>query len=104
MATFQKVDTVAGPLQVTIHFADGSADATVPCIVKNPMMEEDYTPGSPQGTRMLMLFIPASAGEVALRGNTATYNGVDYNIDQSDADRCGAVHLRLRIRSFDHDQ
>lgn len=100
VSTFQKVDPVAGVLQVTLHpKSDGSADVTVPCIVKNPVMEEDYVPGSPNGTGMLILFIPASAGVVAVRGQTATYNGVDYNIEISDADRCGGVHIRMRART-----
>ena len=104
VATFQKVDPAAGVLQVTLHPNDGSGDITVPCIVKNPVMEEDYTPGSQPGTRMLILFIPASAGVVALLGNTATYNGVDYDILQSDADRCGGVHIRLRARTQPYNQ
>lgn len=99
VASFQKVDPVAGILPVTIHPQDGSPDITVPCIVKNPVMEEDYTPGTVPGTSMLILFIPASAGVVALRGDTATYNTVDYDILESDADRCGGVHLRMRGRT-----
>jgi hypothetical protein len=99
VSTFQKVDPAAGILQVILHPNDGSGDVTVPCIVKNPMMEEDYTPGSQTGTAMLILFIPASAGVVALLGDTATYNGVDYDILQSDADRCGGIHIRLRART-----
>lgn len=104
VSAFQKVDPVAGVLQVTLHANDGSGDTTVPCIVKNPIMEEDYVPGSQTGTVMLALFIPASAGVVALRGQTATYNGVDYDIVQSDGDRCGGVHIRLRGRSLPYDQ
>jgi hypothetical protein len=99
VAAFQKVDPTAGILPVTIHPQDGSADVTISCIVKNPVMEEDYMPGSTQGTAMLMLFIPASAGVVALRGDTASYNGVDYDVAQSDADRCGGVHLKMRGRT-----
>jgi hypothetical protein len=100
VAAFEKVDPVAGVLPVTLHSNDFiTPDITVPCIVKNPVMEEDYTPGSQTGTAMLILFIPASAGVVALRGGTATYNGVDYDILQSDADRCGGVHIRLRART-----
>lgn len=99
VASFQKVDATAGVLQVTLHPNDWSGDVTVPCIVKNPMMEEDYTPGSQPGTRMLILFIPASAGVVALLGKTATFNGVDYDVLQSDADRCGGVHIRMRART-----
>jgi hypothetical protein len=96
VSTFQRMDPAAGTLPVTIHFNDGRADATVPCIVKSPVMEEDYVPGSQQGTGMLILFVPASAGLGELRGSTATYNGVLYNILQSDADRCGGMHIRLR--------
>jgi hypothetical protein len=99
VATFQKVDLLAGVLEVTLHPSDGSEDVTVPCIVKNPVMEEDYVPGSQPGTSMLILFLPASAGEVALRGKTATYGGVDYDILLSDADRCGGVHIRMRRRA-----
>ncbi|HEY6272622.1 MAG TPA: hypothetical protein VIX19_11600 [Terriglobales bacterium] len=98
--TFQKVDPVEGVLEVTLHGSpDGSDDTTVPCIVKNPIMEEDYTPGTQPGTKMLVLFIPASAGVVAVLGYTATYNGVDYDVVQSDADRCGGVHIRMRGRT-----
>ena len=104
VSVFQKVDPVEGVLQVTLHPNDGSGDVTVPCIVKNPVMEEDYTPGSQTGTAMLILFIPASAGVVAVRGYTATYNGVDYDIPQSDADRCGGVHIRLRARTQPYNQ
>jgi hypothetical protein len=104
VSAFQKVDPTVGVLPVTIHPNDGSGDTTVPCIVKNPAMEEDYTPGSQNGTVMLILFIPASAGVVALRGDTATYNGVDYDILQSDADRCGGVHIRLRARTQPYGQ
>ena len=104
VSVFQKVDPVAGVLPVTLHPSDKSADITVPCIVKNPVMEEDYTPGSQTGTSMLILFIPASAGVVALRGDTATYNGVDYDVLQSDADRCGGVHIRMRARTQPYDQ
>jgi hypothetical protein len=103
-AAFQKVDPGSGVLQVTLHPNDGSGDVMVPCIVKNPIMEEDYTPGSQNGTAMLMLFIPASAGVVAVRGYTATYGGVDYDVLQSDADRCGGVHIRLRARTQPFDQ
>lgn len=97
--TFQKVDPAAGVLEVTLHPNDGSADVTVPCIVKNPVMEEDYVPGSQNGTAMLILFIATSAGVSDLRGQTATYNGVDYDILQSDGDRCGGMHIRLRART-----
>jgi hypothetical protein len=104
VATFQKVDPAAGVLQVTLHPNDATGDVTVSCIVKNPIMEEDYTPGSQTGTSMLTLFIPASAGVVALRGQTATYNGVDYDVLQSDADRCGGVHIRMRARTQPYSQ
>jgi hypothetical protein len=104
VSAFQKVDPVAGVLPVTIHPSDGSGDIMVPCIVKNPVMEEDYTPGSQTGTAMLILFIPASAGVEALRGDTATYKCVDYDVVQSDADRCGGVHIRMRARTQPYDE
>jgi hypothetical protein len=103
-AAFQRVDPAAGPLQVTLHPNDASGDVEVPCIVKNPQMEEDYVPGSQNGTAMLQLFIPASAGVMAVRGQTATYGGVDYDVLQSDGDRCGGLHLRLRARTQPFDQ
>lgn len=99
VSSFQKRDSAGNVIQITLHPNDGSGDVAVSCIVKNPTMEEDYMPGSQQGTSMLMLFIPASAGVVALRGDTATYNGVDYDVLQSDADRCGGVHIRMRGRT-----
>ena len=103
-AAFQRVDPAAGVLQVTLHPNDYSGDVVVSCIVKNPIMEEDYTPGSQNGTAMLILFVPASAGIIAVRGYTATYGGVDYDVLQSDADRCGGIHLRLRARTQPFDQ
>jgi len=99
---FQKVDPAEGVLQVTLH--DGGSDTTVSCIVKSPAWEEDYVPGSQPGSAMLTLFIPASAGVVALRGQTATYGGIDYDVLQSDADRCGGVHIRLRARTQAYDR
>ena|SRR6516225_5321539 len=98
-AIMQRTDPVAGPLQLTIHPASGGADITVPCIVKNPMMEEDYVPGAQPGVSMLTLFIPPSAGVAGLRGDRATYGGTDYDILQVDADRCGGMHIRLRART-----
>jgi len=101
--TFQKV--VDGqPLELIVHPNDGSSDFSVPCVVKNPAMEEDYVPGSANGTAMLMLFCPSYLGVVGFLGNTATYGGVDYDIVQSDADRCGGMHLRLRARMLPWDQ
>lgn len=103
-STFQRVDPEAGLLQVTFHPPPSlnAGDITVPCIVKTPTMEEDYIPGT--RTAMLLLFIPPSAGLQGLMGYTATYGGIDYNIDQSDADRCGGIHLRLRLRSQPYNQ
>lgn len=103
VATFQKVDPVAGVLEVTLH-PKGGNDVTVQCIVKNPAMEEDYMPGAQPGTAMLILFIPASAGVTGPLGNTATYGGVDYDVLQVDADRCGGLHIRLRARTQPWDQ
>jgi hypothetical protein len=103
-AAFQKVDPTAVPLEVTLHPNDASGDVTVPCIVKNPAMEEDYVPGAQPGSVMLMLFIPASAGVMAVRGQTATYGGTDYDVVQSDGDRCGGLHIRLRARTQPFDQ
>jgi hypothetical protein len=107
ITVFQKVDPTAGVLEVTLHPDPNdylTGDVTVPCIIKNPIMEEDYTPGTQTGTSMLILFIPASAGVVALGGRTASYNGVDYDILQSDADRCGGVHIRMRARTQPYNQ
>jgi hypothetical protein len=99
VSTFQKVDPDAGTLQLILHPTNGDPDIPVSCVVKNPAMEEDYVPGSLTGTAMLMLFIPASAGVMAVRGDTASYNGVVYNVVQSDGDRCGGLHIRLRALS-----
>jgi hypothetical protein len=100
VSAFQQSDSSGNVIQVVLYPNDGSGEsAPVNCIVKNPVMEEDYMPGSQPGTRMLILFIPASAGVVALRGDIASYNGVDYDVLQSDADRCGGVHIRMRARN-----
>jgi hypothetical protein len=102
--TFQRVDPVNGPIEVTLHPKGGGADVTVACIVKNPLMEEDYIPGGQPGSKMLILFIPASANVIGLLGNTATFGLQDYDIVQSDIDRCGGIHIRLRIRTQPYNQ
>jgi len=104
-ATFRKIDKPSGQvIQLVIHPRDGSGDVSVDCIVESPAIQEDYMPGSAQGSAMLWLFVPASAGVDDLRSDTATYNGVDYDVVQSDDDRCGGVHIRLRKRSFPWNQ
>lgn len=93
-----------GEISATIHFKDGSPDATVSAISKNPALEEDYVPGSTQGTSILLLFVPAGSAAGISHGSTASVSGVDYDIFQVDTDRVGAVTLRLRRRTERWDQ
>lgn len=90
--------------QVTIHDPQGLAlDVTVDCIVKNPVFEEDYVPGSSPGPTNLWLFIridnPLFTQYVPAMGGGATYGGVDYNISRVDVDREGGATLVLLKRS-----
>lgn len=109
---------VMSDFPVTIHFKSGDPDLTVPAVQKNPAMEEDYVPGSAavlgQGTTHLLLFVKFSGtsaypgilqqtaslvnpnGVPTGNGDTATVNGVVYDIFQVDVDREGGCTLRMR--------
>ena len=96
-----------GSFSVTIHYQDQSPDVTVTAITKNPAMEEDYVPGTanPAGVTNLLLFVHFLPLIVAPRkGDTATVNGVDYDIWQVDVDREGGATLRMRRRNQRFDQ
>ena len=90
-------------LPVTLHYADRvTPSVDVTAIVKNPVFEEDYVPGSvgpDQGVSVLSLFIRFSDLTAPVRrGDGATFNGVDYDIGQVSVDREGGATLRLRRR------
>ena len=107
-ATFQRTDDAGNPVTLTCHFADHRTDLTVPVVVKNPAMEEDYVPGKEEGTNVVILFVPSSVLILIPRGSTATYGPADglhdYDIFQSQVDREGGQTLRLRRRGVRWDQ
>jgi hypothetical protein len=101
------VTSVLADLPITLHFQGqpGAPFATV-MLTKNPAMEEDYTPGSQQGTAILLLWGHLSGfptypqrGDTASVGVGATGQPIDYDIFQVDSDREGGGTLRLRQRS-----
>lgn len=96
--TFQKTEADV-PTMLTIHFDNGDPDLTVQTVVKNPTMEEDYAPGSTQGTSMLILFVRFSSTNSVQHGATATYGGVDYDIGEVNVDREGGATMKLRRRT-----
>jgi hypothetical protein len=89
-------------LNVTIYYQNsqpGVAPVTVQCVTKNPAMEEDYVPGSPQGTTVLLLFIQFIAILVLpTKGDIAVYGGVPYDIWEVAVDREGGATLKCRRR------
>ena len=97
-----------GSFSVTIHYQDQSPGVSVTAITKNPAMEEDYIPGSPNpnyGVSTLLLFVDFSAlSPYPRKGDTATVNGVDYDIWQVDVDREGGETIRMRRRNQRFDQ
>jgi hypothetical protein len=95
----------ADGITVTIHPQDGSPDVVTQYITKDPRMEDDYVPGSQQGTAVLLLFIRFNGlTPLPARGDTATVNAVDYDIFQVDPDREGGAVMRLRRRTQRWDQ
>lgn len=100
-----------GRQPVTIHPQTGAPAYTLNSVVKNPMMEEDYVPGSAvasEGTGVVILFVrldlTAVAQPIPVKGDTATYGGSDYNVDRDAADREGGYTLYLRKRTQRWDQ
>lgn len=93
---------------VTLHFADNSPTLTIQTLTKNPILQEDYVPGSQAGVTILLLFVRSESATNSIRqvtkGDTATYGGVDYDIAQVDADREGGLTLRCRRRNQRFDQ
>ncbi len=110
ISTFRRTDPKTGQIiTVTLHSRSGAPDCTVDAVVKNPVMEEDYVPGSnlaSEGTGVLILFLhPAIEIPVApVKGDTASYGGSDYNVDRVAVDREGGTTLYMRKRSQRWDQ
>jgi hypothetical protein len=98
-ATFAKTGAGGAAVTVTLHPKDGSPDITVPCVIKNPVMEEDYVPGLQTGTATVILFISSSLGLEGVMGWTATFGESDYNVEMCDVDRCGGLHIKMRRRT-----
>lgn len=111
VSTFRRHDpTTDLPLTVTLHYKSG-VNLTVDCVVGNPVMEEDYVPGSiaaTEGTGVVILFIhladPMPVTLVPTKGDTASYGGSDYDLLRDAVDREGGMKLYLRRRSQRWDQ
>ncbi len=104
-STFVTTDSTNAPLSLTVHYNVGMPDGViVNPVVKNPSLEEDYVPGSPQGSTLLILFLPSSNTVPITHGNTATYGGVDYDVSEAVADRMGGITVKMRKRSARFDQ
>jgi hypothetical protein len=103
-STFADTDQSGDVLRLTVHFTTGQPDVTLPVVVKNPAMEEDFVPGGSEGTNVVILWIPSSISTLVPRGSTATYHGVDYDIFQSQVDREGGQTVKLRKRTTRWDQ
>lgn len=89
----------------------GGPSYTLQCLTKNPVMEEDYVPGAPNpnfasvlilfvhppGSRPVPTLVPAPI--LPINGDTATVNGVPFDIFLVQTDRAGGMTLRLRARN-----
>jgi len=100
--TFQPTDEADAEIQLIAHLPTG--DVSVPVVVKNPAMEEDFVPGSSEGTSVVILWVPSSITTLIPRGLTATYNGVDYDVFGAGVDREGGQTLKMRKRTTRWDQ
>lgn len=72
-------------------------------------MEEDYVPGTPgpaQGVSVLILFLhlAVTVSPIPHNGDTATVNGIDYDVFNDNMDREGGVKLKLRRRGQRYDR
>lgn len=95
-----------GEIPITIHpQVPGHADLVIPnAITRNPTLEDDYIPGSAQGTANLILFfnpatlVPPLASNqlIPAKGDTATVNGVNYTLARVKPDDEGGYVLYLR--------
>lgn len=93
------------PLSVTLYFPDNPTPVTLVPIVEHPPIEDEIIPGSSSGTGVLRLFIRFEAAvvppsEEAIRGCTAEYGGVAYDVVGVLTDAEGGVGLTLRKRSL----
>jgi hypothetical protein len=97
------VQSAFSDFSVTIHTQSPGADYVLSCVTKNPKLEDDYQPGTPTGAAVLLLFVHPDTTQpfvqLPARGDTATVDGVDYDIFQVDVDREGGMTLRMRKRS-----
>jgi hypothetical protein len=99
--------TLGKPVALTLHHSSGLPDS-VPIsapIIKNPAMEEDFVPGSSDGTGVLLLWMRPEWFDVPpVLGDTVTVNGVDYDVFAAPVDRQGGITLKMRRRVKRFDQ
>lgn len=112
--TVSALDTICqslfGEISITIHpSAAGYSDLAIPnAISRDPTLEDDYNPLSPQGVSNLILFfnpatLPTPLSPTQLlpaHGDTATAsNGVKYSLSRVKPDNEGGYVLYLRRTS-----
>lgn len=93
------LDTFSDDRTIVLHDTSvGGASYTVPLIVANPTLGEDYIPGSAQGVGTLSVFVRFADAGSPLNGWTATLTGIAYDVTVGNPDPEGGVILKLRRR------
>lgn len=94
------ISALGGSKAATVHPRDLSQDFAIPGIIKNPAMEEDFIPGSSQGVSVVRFFVQLSSLEVIpQKGDTATLNGIEYDVFDVIVDQVGGATLKLRKKN-----
>jgi hypothetical protein len=87
-------ENIPGPV---LHPQDGSAEVPFTTIDREPGMDEDFIPGTPQNVDVRRLFI--SFRDFAIppqKGDTVSWNGTVYDVFEVNVDRCGGAVLKMR--------
>ena len=87
-----------GGVPATFTPQDGSGDQTINGLIKTPAMEEDFVPGSLQGTSVVRFWVKITDITPAPQnGDVVTLNGVEYAVQvPPDVDSQGGATLKLR--------
>jgi hypothetical protein len=102
------IESAVSDFSIIIHPRPNGADFNVIATQSDPQFQDDYVPGSNPGSALLHLWI-ASSTFLALsrrprKGDTATLNGVDYDVNEVVADQVGGGWMKLKTRNLPWNQ
>ncbi len=88
---------VLGGVSATFIPQDNSGSQNISGIIRNPAMDEDFTPGSSQGTSVVRFFVRfANITPQPRKGDVVVINGISYMIVDASADTEGGAVLVLK--------